>query len=85
MHLLGLPDTEISSALPPLEAAEWIDTMHLYLVAEQPTRPVFDGQGFRMANDGPRKIIRHTPCHRCEQDDFFFNPYGYYRLAEVDA
>lgn len=81
MHLLGQPDTEIDAELGYTEACEWIDLMGLYLVADQPDRPVKSGEGFRLAEDGPRRIIEKHPCRRYESDDFFHNPFGYHRLV----
>ncbi|QEF97194.1 hypothetical protein Mal15_12320 [Stieleria maiorica] len=81
MHLLGQRDTEIDDSLAFSTALQWIDLMGLYLVADKPDRPVLDGEGFRLRNEGPRRIIRRVPCDRYEQDDFFFNPYGYNRLV----
>lgn len=81
MHLLGQRDTEIDDSLDPSTALQWIDLMGLYLVSDKPDRPVLDGEGFRLRNEGPRRTIRHEPCERYEEDEFFFNPYGYNRLV----
>ena len=81
MHLLGQRDTEIDDSLDMATALEWIDLMGLYLVADKPDRPVLDGEGFRLREGGPRRMIRHVRCERYEDDDFFFNPYGYNRLV----
>jgi len=83
MHLLGLPDTEVDAALDFDAATEWLDLMGLYLAADRPTRPVLAGEGFRLAPQGPRRIIQKQPCTRYEEDDFFFNPYGYNRLIST--
>jgi hypothetical protein len=80
MHLLGKRDIEIESSLDLDTAVEWIDLLGLYLVADRPQRPVKDGEGFRLKNSGPRRIIRFGSCERYEADEFFFNPYGYTRL-----
>ena len=81
MHLLGEPDTEIDSGLDYDEACRWIDLMGLYLVADRPARPVKSGEGFRLAEDGPRRLIEKHACLRYEADDFFHNPFGYHRLV----
>jgi hypothetical protein len=81
MHLLGKPDTEVDDSLDYSSALEWIDLMGLYLIADKPQRPVLDGEGFRLHDEGPRRIIRHVACQRYEEDEFFFNPYGYNRLV----
>ena len=81
MHLLGRRDTEIEDSLEPSDALEWIDLMGLYLVADKPNRPINDGEGFRLRDEGPRRIIRKIPCERYEEDEFFFNPHGYHKLV----
>jgi hypothetical protein len=80
MHLLGHRDTEIEDSLSMDDALEWIDMLGMYLVADKPARPVDDGDGFRLRDEGPRRIIRFTACERCDDDHYFFNPYGYHRL-----
>jgi len=84
MHLLGQRDVEIDSSLDVDSAVKWIDLLGLYLVADKPERPVRDGAGFRQRESGPRRIMRLGPCSRYEEDDFFFNPYGYIRLEEAE-
>ena len=81
MHLLGHRDTEVDDSPDLPTALEWIDLMGLYLVADKPDRPVLAGEGFRLRDEGPRRIIRQLPCRRYEEDDFFHNPYGYNRLV----
>ena len=81
MHLLGKPDIEIESTLDLGAALQWMDLLGLYQVGDRPTRPLKDGEGFRLTNDGPRRIIQLWPCERYEDDSFMFNPYGYIRLA----
>lgn len=81
MHLLGHRDTEVEDTLDPAAALEWADSLGLYLLADKPDRSVNDGEGFRLSDSGPRRIIRKVACERYEPDDFFFNPYGYHRLV----
>ena len=80
MHLLGKPDIEIESSLDVHTAVKWIDLLGLYLVADQPKQSVADGEGFRLYDSGPRRVMRFEPCKRFDEDDFFFNPYGQIRL-----
>jgi hypothetical protein len=80
MHLLGERDLEIASHVDASEAVQWMDLLALYLVADGPQRPIHDGDGFRLTDDGPRRILRLGPCERYQDDEFFFNPYGYVRL-----
>lgn len=80
MHLLGQPDAEVDSSLDLADALEWLDLLGLYLAGDRPTRPLMDGEGFRLKDDGPRRVMRLRPCERYEEDGFLFNPYGYIRL-----
>ncbi|MFI1510730.1 hypothetical protein [Streptomyces sp. NPDC020597] len=86
MHLLGAADIELAPgpAAAPEQWAEWMttmDTARYYLLTEQPTRGVRDGEGFRLSLDSPRWIMNRMECERYEEDDFFYNPYGYWRLT----
>lgn len=80
MHLLGKRDAEIEASLELSDALEWMDLLGLYLVGDRPARPLKDGEGFRLKDEGPRRVISFQPCERYEEDDFMFNPYGYIRL-----
>ncbi|MDX3524820.1 hypothetical protein [Streptomyces scabiei] len=88
MHLLGEADVELapgSTAEPDSELLhEWVNTVELagyYLLTEQPEHGIQDGEGFRMTPDAPRWIMNRVECERYEDDDFFHNPYGYWRLT----
>jgi hypothetical protein len=80
MHLLGEPDIEIETRLELADALMWMDLLGLYLVGDRPTRPLKDGEGFRLKDEGPRRVMRFRPCERYDEDGFMFNPYGYIRL-----
>lgn len=82
MHLLGHRDVEVDDDLKVTDAVKWIDLMGLYLVADKPKRALREGEGFRLSDSGPRRIIELDDCHRYAEDDFFFNPHGYIRLFE---
>jgi hypothetical protein len=84
MHLLGERDIEIEISLDLADALEWMDLLALYLVADRPTRPLKDGEGFRRKDKGPRRVMRFRPCERYEKDGFMFNPYGYIRLESEE-
>jgi hypothetical protein len=80
MHLLGERDIEIETSLGVNASLEWMDLLGLYLVGDRPARPLEDGEGFRLKDAGPRRVMRFRPCERYEVDGFLFNPYGYIRL-----
>jgi hypothetical protein len=82
MHLLGERDVEIPSATEPLEAVTWMDALCIYLLAEKPASGLRDGETFHPTPEHPKRVLRGAPCDRYEEDDFFFSPYGYFRLAE---
>ncbi|MFD9038600.1 hypothetical protein [Streptomyces bottropensis] len=42
---------------------------------------VQDGEGFRIAPDAPLWFMNRLECERFEEDHFFHNPYGYWRLT----
>ncbi|MFF5358153.1 hypothetical protein ACFY4I_01935 [Streptomyces scabiei] len=88
MHLLGEPDVELApgtTGVPgPKLMLDRMATMQIasyYLLTEQPEHGVQDGEGFRVAEDAPRWIMNRLECERFEDDDFFHNPYGYWRLT----
>jgi hypothetical protein len=83
MHLLGQPDVEIAwdGEPDPAELARLIDGMALYTLTEERAEQMREGEGFRLSEDEPRWIISREPCDRYEEDDIFFNPYGFWRLT----
>jgi len=83
MHLLGERDIELPSSFDPLDAVLWIDALGIYLVGEKPKDGVKAGETFRPTKQDDRRVLRELPCERYEEDDFFFNPYGYWNLTET--
>jgi len=84
MHLLAAPDVEVDRGEREDDLDNWvelIDGLGLYLLTERRALEIRDGEGFRLAEDAPRWILRQRLCYRYEEDDFFFNPYGYWRLT----
>ncbi|MGV9773700.1 hypothetical protein [Streptosporangium sp. NPDC003464] len=90
MHLLGAPDVEVDLVQPvsrhlPGELLEGgvqlIDEVAFYLLVESRALEITDGEGFRLAPDAQRWIMHRHPCQGYEEDSFFFNPYGYWRLT----
>ncbi len=76
MHLLGQPDIECAPGRPDLEAVRWMDALADKTLAGQPP-----GKTFSIDGRAPAKKLQTLPCTRYEEDDFFFNPYGYVRIA----
>src|SRR5262245_39245573 len=68
MQLLGERDIEIETGLDLRDALEWMDLLGLYLVGDRPTRRLKDGEGFRLKDEGTRRVMRFWPCVRYEED-----------------
>jgi hypothetical protein len=87
MHLLGAPEVEIEAdeeqlteeGLPDL--VMHLDALAIYLLTDPRAEEIEDGAGFRMSEEAPRWVLRTGPCDRYDEDDLFFNPYGYVRLT----
>nr|WP_052478252.1 hypothetical protein [Kibdelosporangium sp. MJ126-NF4]CEL17117.1 hypothetical protein [Kibdelosporangium sp. MJ126-NF4]CTQ91654.1 hypothetical protein [Kibdelosporangium sp. MJ126-NF4] len=86
MHLLGAPEVEIDYTGvtgTPDDRADLADGMAVYLLTEERASRIQDGEGFRLSPDAPRWLMHHHPCDRYEDDDFFYNPYGAWRLTHA--
>ncbi|WP_010308677.1 hypothetical protein [Saccharopolyspora spinosa] len=86
MHLLGVPDVELETEglLDESRLGEWvelIDGLAGYLLTEPRAAEIRDGEGFRLAEDAPRWLLHQHACDRYDDEDIFFNPYGYWRLT----
>lgn len=85
LHLLGQPDVEVfTRSHTPEEVIELIDALGLYLLTEPRAGQLRDDEGFRVAPGAPRWLLERRACERYESDDFFFNPYGYWRLTPAE-
>ncbi|MEU9113645.1 hypothetical protein AB0D04_18170 [Streptomyces sp. NPDC048483] len=90
MHLLGAPEVEIEvdeeqlteDGLPDLVAH--LDALAIYLLTDPRAKEIEDGAGFRISEDAPRRLLRVGTCDRHDEDDLFFNPYGYVRLTHPE-
>ena len=76
MHLLGLPDVECVGGFPDREAVVWMDA-----VADAALAGSTLAHEFSMDDHSPARKMKSVSCERYADDDFFFNPYGYVRLA----
>ena len=85
MHLLDAPDVELQldpdSPASVDDRCELIDGLATYRLTEERGRAMRDGERFRLAADAPPWLLRHRGCDRYDDDDLFFNPYGYWRLT----
>jgi hypothetical protein len=77
MHLLGAPEVEVVDGA--IDDVATIDAFAGYMLLESPR--LRDGEGFRVAVDAPRWTIEFRPCDRYAEDDFFYNPFGAWRLT----
>ncbi|HKT05974.1 MAG TPA: hypothetical protein VJT31_41235 [Rugosimonospora sp.] len=84
MHLLAAPDVEVKAgrrrADPVRGWVDLIDGLAIYLLTEPRAWEMHDGEAFRLGPDTPRWLLERRRCRRYGDDDFFFNPYGYWRL-----
>src|SRR4030095_5192172 len=80
MHLMGEADVEITAADDD-RGLEWMDGLALSLLIDRGSARIRDGDTFGLQADSPRRVLRHRACTRYRDDDLFFNPWGYWRLA----
>jgi hypothetical protein len=93
LHLLGQPDLIASSAVlseafGPKENQAWtavglFRVFAHYLLAECTPGQFASGHTFSMDGESPRFRVLREECTEYEEDDFFFNPFGLWRFAEV--
>jgi hypothetical protein len=80
MHLLGRRDAITPRGDDDRAGDELLTEFSEYVLAECADDPPREGEKFRTGPEAPRWRISTEPCHGYEEDDFFFNPYGYFRL-----
>jgi hypothetical protein len=93
MHLLGQPDAIISAEIADLafgnegerntEIVNLFFMFDYYLLAECPADGMQEGHTFRMHEQSPRFRLRLEDCTGYDEDDFFHNPYGRWRFADI--
>lgn len=83
MHLLGAPEVEIEihDDMSSGDRRTYLDVLALYLLTDPRAKEIEDGEGFRLAEDAPRWILRTGDCYFEDPDDLSYNPYGYVRLT----
>jgi len=77
---MGEADVEITAADDD-RGLEWMDGLARYLLIDRGSARIRDGDTFGLQADSPRRVLRHRACTRYRDDDLFFNPWGYWRLA----
>lgn len=83
MHLLGHPDVEIVGE--SVDASlELIDLFAMYIFVDRPGDRLKEGGTFSLSSESPRFRISKVACVRYEEDGFFYNPSGYWRLSSCD-
>lgn len=83
MHLLGMPDLEIDRVGPTeADAIDAFSGFLHFLLIDKPGN-LAAGHTFHTQPDSVRFQLSRTKCTRYEHDDFFYNPYGYWRLCTV--
>jgi hypothetical protein len=80
LHLMGEADVEITAADDD-RGLEWMDGLARYLLIDRGSARIRDGDTFGLQADSPRRVLRHRACTRYREDDLFYNPWGYWRLA----
>lgn len=83
MHLLGFPDIEVyADTLPERSVVDILSEFMHFLVIDQPHLEA--GHTYRGWIDATRFKLSRSECTRYEQDDFFYNPYGYWQLRAIE-
>ncbi len=93
LHLLGRPDLIVSGALlrggtdssgdQAWNAVNLFRTFAHYLLAECAPGEFGSGDTFSADMSSPRFRVRWEVCTGYDEDDFFFNPFGRWRFAEL--
>jgi hypothetical protein len=92
MHLLGHPDLIVETAAAErlwgakgmARSAELLESLALFLLAECPPGTFGHGHRFSTGNGEPSFLVLWEECTSYEEDDFFFNPFGFWRLQPLD-
>jgi hypothetical protein len=93
LHLMGRPDLIVSGTLlreafgsaedQSLASVQLFRAFAYYLIAECTPGQFASGHTFSMDAASPRFRVRWEECTGYEEDDFFFNPFGRWRFAEL--
>lgn len=84
MHLLGKPDLIAAEGVMPLqELVRLFRTFGVYQLAKCAPGAFASGHTFGTSAGAPKFRATWEPCRGYDEDDFFFNPYGRWRLARA--
>lgn len=93
LHLLGKPDLIVPETLlqkafrspknQALAAVDLFEVFGQYLLTECGAGRFASGHTFSTAADAPRFRVVWEECTGYEEDEFFFNPFGRWRFADV--
>lgn len=79
MHILGHPDIEVVGESIS-DSLELIDLFAMYIFVDRPGNRLKAGGVFSLSSESPRYRISKADCNRYDDDEFFYNPSGYWRL-----
>ena len=82
MHLLGIPDIQVAGN-QATQALKLIDGFAMYLLIDGAGGRLRTGHTFSLSDDDPSWRLSTSACSRYEDDDFFFNPHGYWQLEAI--
>jgi hypothetical protein len=82
MHLLGHRDLEMPAELDAMLSVQWF-AQATATVLQQSANTSLVMQSVTLDLER-RYLVDGGPCGRYQQDDFFYNPYGYWSLLESD-
>ena len=80
MHLLGRRDTICARGDDDGATNELLTQFNEYVLSECAADSPKGGEHFRLSQEAPRLRITTEACQGYAEDDFFFNPFGYFRL-----
>jgi hypothetical protein len=91
MHLLGQPDLIVGietaerlwGAKAMARSAELFNALALFLLAECPPGTFGHRHRFSTATGAPSFLVLWEECSSYDEDDLFFNPFGFWRLQPL--
>ncbi len=81
MHHFGLPESQVSRAMPIQEAADLLNRFNYYQIEEKPN--LASGHTFSLTADSRYYRIKLLKDYRHPDDDLFHNPFGVWNLDAI--